>query len=205
MSDNKEKPVGENQEKKRNFIPPHATDPARPKCATTCCNKACDGAWGAGCYCCHGIEARGRTPEPWLNGGESEHSTETSHEWNEIPEGSNQFVALLSSEDYDRAVACVNACAGMKDPAAEIGAMRNRLAGFTPSEEAEAFAGDLAAVAREKIEALSKALLEYDEVLRSAHAIAQRDGESTQWESFRNRVAEVLRKHHALRNGVARG
>lgn len=40
-----------------NFVPPHAIDPARPECAVRCCNPDCEGDWGTGCYCCHGVEA----------------------------------------------------------------------------------------------------------------------------------------------------
>lgn len=63
------------------------------------------------------------TPEPWLDGSESEHSTETSHEWVEHPDGSDNWRALLSCVDYDRAVACVNACAGIPTDKLEAGAV----------------------------------------------------------------------------------
>lgn len=39
----------------------------------------------------------------------------------------NKSVHRLNTDEFNRAVACVNACAGMVDPAAEIQAMRDSI------------------------------------------------------------------------------
>ena len=60
-----------------------------------------------------------------------------------IPQLTGNYVTSIhrrmSDADYDRAVACVNACAGMSDPAAEIAALKAR------AEQAEARVAELEA------------------------------------------------------------
>jgi len=41
-----------------------------------------------------------------------------------------------------------------------------------------------------------EALDEYNCLLRSAHAIAEREGKDTNWEAFTNRLKAALKKHH---------
>lgn len=47
--------------------------------------------------------------------------------WHEQTATMNKGVHWLNTEQFNRAVACVNACAGMADPAAEIEAMREAI------------------------------------------------------------------------------
>ena len=67
------------------------------------------------------------TPEPWVIGS---HPT-LGRIYIDEASYSHGSVATcyggLAEADAARIVACVNACAGMADPAAEISAMRNRL------------------------------------------------------------------------------
>lgn len=44
--------------------------------------------------------------------------------WNEQTADMNKGVHWLNTEQFNRAVTCVNACTGMTDPSAEIQAMR---------------------------------------------------------------------------------
>lgn len=44
--------------------------------------------------------------------------------WHEQTASMNKGVHWLNTEQFNRAVSCVNACAGMADPAAEIEVMR---------------------------------------------------------------------------------
>ena len=54
-------------------------------------------------------------------------------------------------------------------------------------------------------DALVEALVDHSDLLRSAFSIAQREGvngmvASTNWDAFYNRVAVLLKRHHALVN-----
>lgn len=47
--------------------------------------------------------------------------------WSEQTAAMNNGVHWLNTEQFNRAVVCVNACAGMDDPAKEIAAMREAI------------------------------------------------------------------------------
>lgn len=49
-----------------------------------------------------------------------------------------------------------------------------------------------------EIRRLSTTLAEANEVCRSAHEIAKRDGAETNWEAFRNRLRVALANQHAI-------
>jgi len=77
--------------------------------------------------------------------------------------------------------------------------------------EAEALAGLLAkarneaAALRERVARLEGALVEHNDLLRSALSIAKREGvdgeiASTNWDAYYNRVAVVLKRHHQTAN-----
>lgn len=55
-------------------------------------------------------------------------SKHTPEPWPDVP------VPVLTQEDYDRARECVNACAGMDDPAAAIRAAREALRGLLTTD-----------------------------------------------------------------------
>jgi len=71
------------------------------------------------------------TPEPWTIGG---HPKDNSGiDWREILAPSDfwpMYVGQSLKEDAARICACVNACQGMHDPAAEIKALRDALENF---------------------------------------------------------------------------
>lgn len=62
------------------------------------------------------------TPEPWFYGFPMQYSTHQDMPATPHPE--SDPVWLLGGDDYIRAVACVNACVGMVDPAKEIAELR---------------------------------------------------------------------------------
>ena len=49
-----------------------------------------------------------------------------------------------------------------------------------------------------EIRRLSTTLAEANEICRSAHEIAKRDGAETNWEAFRNRLSVALTNQHAI-------
>jgi hypothetical protein len=62
-------------------------------------------------------------PEPWMRGGEARpHYVYTSE-----PNGSFAVANFASPSNAARAVACVNACAGIEDPAAALAEVRAEL------------------------------------------------------------------------------
>lgn len=64
------------------------------------------------------------TPEPWVYGFPMQYSTHQDIPATPHPE--SDPVWLLDGNDYIRAVACVNACIGMVDPAKEIALLRDQ-------------------------------------------------------------------------------
>ena len=52
------------------------------------------------------------------------------------------------------------------------------------------------AVSRQEVEALRQALVNHNDVLRSAYQIAARKGAQTEWEGFTLRAGSVLHFHH---------
>ena len=62
------------------------------------------------------------TPEPWTYGFPMQNSTHQDMPATPSPDADQVF--LLDGDDYLRAVACVNACVGMVDPAMQINGLR---------------------------------------------------------------------------------
>lgn len=61
---------------------------------------------------------------------------------------------------------------------------------------------DATAALHDELDALQDALVEHNDMLRSTFAIAEREGvkgmiASTNWDAFYNRVAVLLKRHHA--------
>lgn len=50
----------------------------------------------------------------------------------------------------------------------------------------------------EEIDKLMKMLKEVNDVLRSAHSIASREGKETNWPAFTKRVAAILEQQHKM-------
>ncbi len=71
-------------------------------------------------------------------------------------------------------------------------------------QDIELFAANHAAEERAKVVKLREALLMHNDVLRSACSIAGRNGEATNWLSFRGRCHYTLAEYHELVN-EARG
>lgn len=65
------------------------------------------------------------------------------------------------------------------------------------SEQAKSFMGAWMEMERD-YEALMAMLKEANDLLRSAHAIAEREGRETGWPTFRKRVSKVLKKQHKV-------
>ena len=70
-------------------------------------------------------------------------------------------------------------------------------------EEASKQAGAFMAAWRQSLndyEAAMDMLKEANDLLRSAHAIAERDGNATNWSAFKNKATKLLKKHHKVLN-----
>lgn len=74
----------------------------------------------------------GHTPDPWYRKG---YESATHQIIPRTVDPDSDPCALLELADYDRAVACVNACAGMADPAATIRELRGALERISRSHD----------------------------------------------------------------------
>lgn len=78
------------------------------------------------------------TPEPWPERGEAINNplSGTKERRRFFDDGTDCEMVMMTEYDYVRASACVNACAGMDDPAAEIKRIQDQDMRFSRREPA---------------------------------------------------------------------
>lgn len=79
--------------------------------------------------------------------------------------------------------------------------IRDELTGIPLGSQVEALADKIIAAlsarpADNVVKALQQALVNHNDVLRSAYQIAARQGNSTDWDGFTKRAGSVLHSHH---------